>query len=79
MFEYSICNLPDEEIFKKQCAALEKNVPGITKIYVLDDIDGSTSAFYRKDGKKITIRNSYYIGAVFIESEIELSQFFDLE
>ena len=76
MFEYSICNFPDVEIFKKQCAALEKKVPGITKTYVLEDIDGSTSAFYRKDGKKIAVRNSYYIGAVFVESEIELKQFF---
>lgn len=31
MFSYGICNIPDEEIFFKQCKALEKNIKGLKK------------------------------------------------
>ena len=26
MYHYTICNVPEEELFYKQCSALEKNV-----------------------------------------------------
>jgi len=31
VYEYNICNQADEEIFVKQCAALEKNIPNLKK------------------------------------------------
>lgn len=76
MYDYSICTEPDEELFAKQCKALEKNIAGIEKVDYLEDVDGSQFQIYKKDGKKIVVKNSYYIGALFIESEIELTQFF---
>ena len=27
MFDYTICNAPDSDIFLRQCKALEKNIP----------------------------------------------------
>lgn len=76
MFEYSICNQADAEIFEKQCTALEKHIPGIEKIDSLIDVDGSETRQYLVDGKKIEVHNSNYTNEVYIKSEIELEQFF---
>ncbi|MEE1281888.1 MAG: hypothetical protein UHK60_06530 [Acutalibacteraceae bacterium] len=76
MFNYSICNQPDEEIFEKQCKALEKHIPNIVKGQLLMDVDYSKTQIYTVDQKRITVHNSYYIGAVYINAEIELEQYF---
>lgn len=77
MFEYSICNQPDSDVFYRQCCALEKHIPGITKGKLLDDVDGSQTQVYTVDDKQVTVHNSYYAGAVFVRSEIELTHFFN--
>ncbi len=41
MFHYTICTLPDEEIFMKQCYAFEKHIPNIVKEQLLEDVDCS--------------------------------------
>lgn len=76
MFDYTICNQPDIDIFKRQCQALEKHIPDIKKVRLLTDIDDSQTQLYLLGDKSITVYNSYYIGAVYIESEIDLAQFF---
>ncbi len=75
MFHYTISNMPDEEIFNKQCLALEKNVPSLIKKNLLEDVDGSLTQIYEKGGNKIIVHNSEYVGALYIDSEIELEQF----
>lgn len=75
-YDYNICTNADEKIFQKQCKALEKHIPNIKKGELLEDVDGSKTQFYCKDEKKIAVKNSFYIGAVFVESEISLEQFF---
>ncbi len=75
-YHYSICTEPDEEIFFKQCKALEKHVPNIRKDSLLDDVDGGKTQIYMCGDSKITVHNSYYIGAVYVNSDIELTQFF---
>ena len=77
MFDYTICSMPDKDIFKRQCVAIEKHIPGLLKSELLVDVDGSETQEYFKDNKRITVHNSYYIGAVYIVSEIELTHFFE--
>ncbi len=77
MYEYNICNVPDKDIFKRQCAALENNIPNLKKGDLLHDVDDSQTQIYHKDGKKITVHNSYYIGALYISSEIRLEPYFN--
>ena len=77
MFHYTICTLPDEEIFKKQCYAFEKHIPDIVKEQLLEDVDCSLTQIYILNRKRITVHNSYYIGCVYVDSEIELEQFFN--
>ncbi len=77
MFSYNICTQADENIFRKQCVALEKNIPGIEKGNMLEDVDGSQIKIYKLNGKQIKVCNSYYVDAVFIDSEIELESYFN--
>lgn len=55
---------------------MEKNIPDLKKSEILIDIDGSQIAVYFKDGKKVTVHISYYVGAVYIQSEFDLTTFF---
>ncbi len=76
MREYMICNQPDDEIFERQCAALLKHIPELTEEATLQDVDGSVIKRFNLSGKQIIVKNDYYIGGVFIQSEINLEQFF---
>lgn len=76
-YDYNICTEADRDIFIKQCKALEKHIPNLVKDKLLEDVDGSETQIYFVDGKKIVVHNSYYIGAVYIKSEVELEHFFD--
>ena len=77
MFEYNICNEADEEIFNKQCVALEKHIPDLEKGDLLFDIDGSRTQMYSLDSKEISVHKSVYIGAVFVQSEIDIRKYFN--
>lgn len=76
MYRYIICDTPNEEIFFKQCDALEKNIKEINKKELLEDVDGSKIQIYFYNGKEIKVINSYYENELFVESEIELENFF---
>ena len=75
-YDYNICTNADEQIFENQCRALETHIPNLVKDKLLEDVDGSKMQRSYKDKKEILVKNSNYIGAVFIESEIELEPFF---
>lgn len=76
MYHYSICNVADEVIFQKQCRALETHLPHLVKGELLEDVDGSMTQQYFISGKIITVHNSKYIDAVYIDSEVELKPYF---
>lgn len=76
MHRYIICNMSDERTYEKQCVALEKNIPELTKLEELKDVDGSKYMLYTYRGHTITVKNSYYLGEVLVESEIALEPFF---
>ncbi|MEG1136394.1 MAG: hypothetical protein RSD65_06305 [Anaerovoracaceae bacterium] len=76
MYKYTICNMPDDEIFYKQCKAIEKKVPIKSRMTLLEDVDGSMFQGYEVDGGKVTVINSHYIGYVGVESDVELEQYF---
>ena len=56
-YEYTICSQPDEEIFRRQCEALEKSIPGLIKGDFLQDVDGSVLQFYQLRGNQIRVSN----------------------
>ena len=76
-YDYNICTVQDDEIFKKQCKALEKYIPGLVKINYLVDVDSSQIQIYQKDGMQISVINDYDIGAVYIRSEFDIDPYFE--
>lgn len=76
-YEYIISSSADDNVYKKQCIALEKHIPNLKKIRELHDVDDSKIMIYEKDNYKILVKNSYYIDVLKVESEIELEQFFN--
>ncbi len=76
MYHYSICTIADEVIFQKQCRALETHLPHLVKGELLEDVDGSLMQRYWLGGKMITVHNSNYIDAIYVDSEVELKPYF---
>lgn len=46
IFHYDICTEADKDIFLKQCKALEKHIPNLSKGKLLEDVDGSETQLY---------------------------------
>lgn len=76
MFEYAICTEPDEDVFYRQCKALEKRFPEMKKLNMLDDVDGTLIQRYIHPEGKIKVKNDYLVGAVWVQSEFDLSPYF---
>lgn len=79
MFEYWICNAADDEIFQKQCEAIEKNITSLVKEKRLEDVDGSIIQRYDYFGKEILVYNDHFMNEVYVKSEIDLEPFFRKE
>lgn len=75
MFHYDICTETDKDIFRKHCKTLESHVPNIFKGELLEDVDGSETQIYLIGEKKISVHNSFYVGAVYVDSEVELESY----
>ena len=75
MGKYNYCAYPEanETAFKKLCNALESVVANISKGDLLIDVDDSKLQFYAVNGAEIVVKNSYYIGAIYIESDVDLA------
>ncbi|MBT9811183.1 hypothetical protein GPL26_16270 [Enterocloster citroniae] len=76
MYEYYICDTADDEIFRKQCVAIEKNIAPLKKEKLLEDVDGSLIQIYGYMGSKIKVYCDHFIDEVCVKSEIELKHFF---
>lgn len=76
MVRYMICNQADKNIFKKQCLALEKNIPDLQKIKCLQDVDGSEIQVYNIGENPVYVHNSIYLNEVYIETAVDLKKYF---
>lgn len=76
MFSYTISKAASEKEFKKACRLLEERLEGIKKDKMLEDVDGTVIQVYRKKSDTIKVYNDYEVDAVYIDSEIELNDFF---
>ena len=76
-YQYSVWPDNSVEQFNKACTQIEKNIPIISKRKLVVDVDGSTIQQYTGlNNKEIVIFDDYEIGAVYIDSDIDLSRFF---
>lgn len=76
MFDYTISTENSPKKFKNACNKIEHLFPDAKKNKILVDVDGSTIQTYTKDEKDIDVFDDYEIGAVFVKSELDLSDIF---
>ena len=79
LHEHEICNQPDDEIFSRQCRALEENVPGLEKGELVQTFEISRQ-HYTLNGHEIVVENifddPYWEMGVFVRSDVDLLPFF---
>lgn len=77
MFDYNISKENSKVKFKETCDKIESKFPSAFKRKLLVDVDGTTIQTYTLDEKDIDVFNDYDVGAVFVKSEIDLTELFN--
>lgn len=76
MFDYTVCPDNDNEKFFDSCKAIEQAFMSANKKKILIDVDGSLVQMYEIDNSTIQVFNDFDMGAVYIQSEVDLSEIF---
>ena len=76
-YDYTVYPDNSPRKFKETCSIIEKAYPKAIKNKLLIDVDGSTIQTYTENGKDIDIYDDYDVGAVYVQSEIDLGTIFD--
>ena len=76
-FEYGVCRHPDEEIYIKQRQLLLKNIPGLTFVEELVDVDESKFSIMIHERGRVVLKNSFFLNEVCIESDFDISPYMD--
>lgn len=76
MFDYTISNRADMELFYKQCAALEKNIPGMKALELLEDVDGTLVQRYHHANGAVIVKNDTQVDALYVQSDFDLLPYF---
>ena len=77
MFDHTVFRDNSPAQFKRACSVIEREFPDCHKQKLLIDVDGSTIQTYSVSGKEITVYDDYFVGAVYIKSEIDLNRLFE--
>lgn len=76
MYDYNICSQADRALFHKQCQAIETHIKPLKKEQTIQDIDGTlVKKYYHRLGQ-ITVKNDEQVGALYVTSDFDLTQFF---
>ena len=73
---HMISEYPDTEVYRRQCRALERHIPGLAKGKLLQDVDGSDYQYYTLNGAEIVVENDCYLEGVYIRSDVDLLPYF---
>lgn len=73
MFSYTISKHASETMFDNACSKIDSKAKGFKRERPLTDVDGSTIQTYQSAGRTIEVFNDYEVDAVYIDSDIDLS------
>ena len=76
MYEYNICDQADEELFNKQCRAIEEHIPGLLAYDLLRDVDGTLVQKYTHVKGTIKVKNDVQVDALFVVADFDLLPYF---
>lgn len=77
MFDYTVCTQADVELFYKQCAAIEKNIPSLKKYKLLEDVDGTLVQRYDHARGQIMVKNDVQVDALHVTADFDLLPYFN--
>lgn len=72
-FYYTLYGDNSPAVFKRACYRIEQLCTRLVKHELLIDVDGSTIQIYSDGEKEVIVFDDYDVGAVFAESDIDLS------
>lgn len=75
-FDYNLCPDYNEQVFEGACKKIEERYPDIIKKEIVVDEDFSCFQTYLLNKKQIRVNNDWLIGAVYVESDVDLSELF---
>ena len=76
-YSYNIEPEADVEAFLRACSMIENaNINGIQKTDFAIDVDGSLLQFYQAPEGEIKVLNDCEVGAVYADSDVDLSALF---
>lgn len=73
MFDYTISPYADEKIFNMALNLFESKFSDVRKEKLLVDVDDTALQIYVKSDKRIKFFNDYEVDAVYVKSDIDLS------
>ena len=73
MYSYNIAKNADKNAFKHACNLIENQIEKLKKEKLLTDVDGTAIQIYNAPEGKIKVYNDYEVDAVYIDSEVDLS------
>lgn len=75
-YSYTISMTVDEAKFRDACRIIDSHYPGFKKDPILTDVDGSELQRFRKGDTIIEVNNDCEVYALYIDSDIDLSEHF---
>ena len=76
MYNYTICNQADSELFRRQCEALRRKIDGLKEKSYLEDVDGTITQVYLHPLGKVTVKNDCQVDALYVVSDFDLMPYF---
>lgn len=74
MFSYNIKKTVDKISFDHTCSLIESKIENIKKEDLLEDVDGTQIQIFNTPNGKIKVFNDYEVDAVYVDSEIDLTE-----
>lgn len=75
-YSYTLCPNISNEVFMETCRNIDRHWPEFRKERPLIDVDGTMIQIYYQDRNEVVVYNDVEVGAVYIESDINLDDMF---
>ena len=72
-YDYTVNPENSSETFRDLCDKIAQEYPTFRREELLIDIDGSTIQVFSENGKEIVVYDDYDVGAVFVVSDVDMS------
>ncbi len=72
-YDYTVNPENSSESFRELCEIIARQYPTFRREELFIDDDGSTIQVFSSEGKEIVVYDDYNVGAVFVVSDVDIS------